>query len=45
MQLDLESGQSADGPQRARIVIQPFQTVDEYVFYFGSWTKAQCERF
>jgi len=35
--------QSADGPQTAGLVMQPFQTVAEDVFCLTSGSTAQCE--
>ena len=34
---------SADGPQTAGLVIQPFQTVVEDVFIWSAGPKAQCK--
>jgi len=34
---------SADGPQTAGFVIQPFQTIAEDFLHVVSWTKAKCK--
>jgi len=41
LQLDPDSGQSADGPQTADLSYSSFR---QSHFYLGSGTKAQCDR-